>query len=258
MSKVASKKTRTKRTKTPVVTANGLHLAPRSEREAADLVWGGMTVQERRRAMRATTAQEMRDLSSEVFSTVPASSPPSHEARSVAERNSNRERLRAELAAMYAENENTTGCPREAGVDVIAAKRTKDTDEPLFDPTSRLSEGCDYKKALIVPCITCGRVMPLVLANLGSVVLRGQPVPYVQCTPCGRATSDLLHGILRVNDDGPKAKAKRERVWQRHNTAFRRTVNRHWKTRILPVAAALLFNVTSADKRPVRRKPVKP
>jgi hypothetical protein len=109
--------------------------------------------------------------------------------------------------------------------------------------------GCDVEHAPKVPCIECGRKMPLLIGHLGSCNLRGQAAPFVRCQPCNQRDANRLPIHPRLVEPDPAIEAAYDAAWKRRNDAFRKLVELRWKTRILPVARALLANVETAGKR---------
>jgi hypothetical protein len=110
---------------------------------------------------------------------------------------------------------------------------TPTADEPLY--TLDFGATLDVTKAPPVPCIYCGRTLPLVTGHVGYVTVAGQCVSYVSCHPC---TLERVEATPAYDADP----ATRHAAFRRQSVRLKRLCAIHRASRLVPVARALLQN----------------
>jgi hypothetical protein len=123
---------------------------------------------------------------------------------------------------------------------VDRSKRQKE----LAPHCAHLTKPIEVERAPLVPCLCCGRLMPLVACNASITRLRGVAVPYIKCSDCTRR--DFHRYPLRKHDATPDEEAAYKASCKRRAAWWNRLVRKHAKTRIEPVAKALLANVRAS------------
>ena len=89
------------------------------------------------------------------------------------------------------------------------------------------------------PCLECGRLVRIEPRSIASCVVAGRTVPFLGCELCQNEAA------CRIATARSKGTSLRD-ICRRDRARRARLARRHLRSRILPIAKALLLNVDTA------------